>query len=149
MNTLAKNKKLTLGVIFLMLIILAVQLVNLLGENEESDNDKFEFIGAYYELRTNAPDSLKNFYFENFNFYPLNFQEGDYIANDAIRFKIEKAENWQPQKMEIRVNKLSRLFRKLISNKIEFLSSKHLNENDFLEFSVIDPAGDTLIFIEE
>ncbi len=148
MNALAKNKKLMLGVIFLMLIILVAQLVNILSGDNESDDDNFEFIGSYYELQTNEPEILKNFYLDNLNFYALDLK-GNYIANDAVRIKIVEKQNPVPQKIILRVNHLSRLFRKLIKNKVPFSEPKHLNENDFLSFTISDPAGNTVVVIEE
>ncbi len=145
---LAKNKKLTLGVIFLMLVVLFVQLVNLLGENGESDNDKFMFTGAYFTLETKNPAELKKFYFDNLNFYPLELK-GDFIGSDAVRIKIVKSENPRPTKITLRVNHLSRLFRKLIKNKIDFIEPKHLDANDFLVFKIEDTAGNLITVVEE
>ncbi len=148
MYILFKNKKLTLGAIFLMLLVLAVQLVNILSEEAETENDKFEITGAYFVLETTNVDSLKQFYFEYLNFYPLELK-GEFIANDAVRIKIRKVDHVRPQKIIIRTKRLSRLFRKLIEKKIKFIEPKHLDENDFLTFTIKDVAGNTLVFVEE
>jgi hypothetical protein len=149
MAKLTQNKALTLGAIFLMLVILLVQLFNMLDENTESDNDKFEITGAYFEIVSPNPDSLKKFYFENLNFYQLDLPKGDFIANDAVRIHLLKSEFSQPTKFIFRVNHLSRLFRKLIDKKFHFEETKHFNNNEIMEFSIKDPAGNILIFRED
>ncbi len=148
MAYLSRNKKLTLGVIFLMLLVLLFQLINILSDKNESKDDEFEFTGAYFTLKTQHPDSLKQFYIRNFNFYPLNLN-GNFIENGAVRFKFVKSNKPVPQTIVLRVDHLSRLFRKLIKNKIDFAETKHLDENDFLTFTIFDPDSNKIIVIEE
>ncbi len=146
---MSNKKKATFTFIILMFIFLAIELVNIIQETKSDELDNFSLVGSIYKLHSLQPTNLANFYKTYFNFYDVMDNNDGIISigHDAVLLKIDSSKSNRPNFLTFRTEKISRLFRKLISLKVKFKETMKLDKNDKLWFSVFDPDSNVVTFV--
>ena len=130
----------------LMFLFLAVELFNIIQETKSDKHDDFSFIGAIYMLHSLQPTKLESFYKTRFNFYDVADRRDDLISigYDAVLIKIDSAESHIPKELIFRTEKISHLFGKMIALHVKFKERMHIDENDNMQFSLLDPDSNVI-----